>query len=90
MGSPQDEALRDDDARNHDEDDLEGPGGERVRVTVGSFAMGAYEITRAQYRAFAEATGRPARGGCVTSLGRGYRAEPEGRWDNTGGPADPK
>jgi formylglycine-generating enzyme required for sulfatase activity len=86
MGSPQDEAQRDENKANNDEDDLEGPGGQQVRVAVRPFALGAYEITRAQYRAFLQSTGRPARGGCISILKGEYRSHPEGRWDNTGGP----
>ena len=43
-GSPQDEPGRDLDSRNHDEDDLEGPGGKRVRVSVPTFALGVFEV----------------------------------------------
>ena len=44
-GSPQDEPRRSLDPRNHEEDDLEGPGGKRVRVSVPSFALGVHEVT---------------------------------------------
>lgn len=43
-------------------------------------------MSRGQYRAFVEATKRPVTGGCITILSGAYRPEPEGRWDNTGGP----
>ena len=50
MGSPASEEGRDDD---------EGP---RHRVTLESFALGRYEVTRGEYAAFASATGRSPRG----------------------------
>jgi formylglycine-generating enzyme required for sulfatase activity len=86
MGSPQNEALRDDDVRNNDEDDKEGPGGKQVRVAVRPFDLGVYEITRRQYRAFVASSHYRVRGGCFSLLHRTLRSEPDGRWDNTGGP----
>ena len=50
MGSPASEEGRFDD---------EGP---QHQVTVGSFALGRYEVTRDEYRAFAEATGHSSSG----------------------------
>ena len=52
MGSPASEAGRYDD---------EGP---RHQVTLGSFALGRYEVTRAEYAAFVSATGHDVSGGC--------------------------
>ena len=54
MGSPASEEGRYDD---------EGP---QHRVTVQSFALGRYEVTREEYSAFAAATGHDVSGGCFT------------------------
>ena len=43
-------------------------------VHVAAFAIGKTEVTRDQYRAFAEATRRDAPGGCTTD------ADHDGRW----------
>ena len=48
-GSPQDEEGRSEDSRNHDEDDMVGPGGSQVSVTVPPFALGVYEVTNKQF-----------------------------------------
>jgi formylglycine-generating enzyme required for sulfatase activity len=59
MGSPQNEADRDD-----DEDSAVGPGGEQVRVRVSRFAIGRFELTAAEWFACVDAGGgcddRPA------------------------------
>lgn len=90
MGSPQDEPGRAVDERNTDEDDRPGPGGRQVRVTLPAFAMGAYEVTYGQFRAFVAATGYDGGGGCIADLARNgtYRAEPAAKWNNTGRPAN--
>lgn len=67
-GSPQDEPGRFDDRRNHDEDDLEGPGGSQVEVSVPGFALGAFEITNGEFQAFVEETGYEMPGGCWAHL----------------------
>ena len=48
--------------------DDEGP---QHRVTVRSFALGRFEVTRAEYEAFVSATGRPDGDRCWTDDGRG-------------------
>lgn len=53
------------------------------RVKVGRFAIGKYEVTLGQYRAFAEATGRTGEG-CFTWLAGEYRMNPSGSWRNPG------
>lgn len=85
-GSPQDEPGRSEDARNHDEDDLPGPGGEQVHVRVPAFALGTHEVTNGEFRQFIEATGYTMRGGCMTDLKRNgdWQRYPEAKWDNTG------
>ena len=52
MGSPAEEPGR---------DAIEGP---QHRVTVRPFAVGKYDVTRGEYRAFVAATRRPTRDGC--------------------------
>ena len=85
-GSPQDEPGRDLDSRNHDEDDLEGPGGKRVRVSVPAFALGAFEVTNAQFARFVEDSGYEMPGGCISDPdGDGvWAAEESGTWKNLG------
>ena len=61
MGSPASEAGRQDD---------EGP---QRRVRVERFALGWYEVTRAEYAVFARATGRGDGGGC-------YAVDGDGAW----------
>ncbi|HEX3120273.1 MAG TPA: SUMF1/EgtB/PvdO family nonheme iron enzyme, partial [Candidatus Acidoferrum sp.] len=53
MGAPLDEPGR---------DDIEGP---QRRVTIAQFAAGKYDVTRAQWKAFAKDTNRKAAGGCA-------------------------
>jgi len=85
-GSPQDEPGRSLDARNHDEDDLEGPGGRRVRVSVPAFALGVFELTNEQFTNFLEDTGYEMPSGCFSDAnGDGVWAWDEtGTWDNLG------
>ena len=52
--------LMDSPASDEGHESDEGP---QHQVTVSSFALGRYEVTRDEYRAFAEATGHPS-GGC--------------------------
>ena len=56
-----------------DRDDDWGRGDERPqhRVSVGRFALGRYEVTRAEYEAFVSATGHSDGSRCVTDDGRG-------------------
>ena len=85
-GSPQDEPRRNLDSRNHDEDDLEGPGGKRERVSVPAFALGVYEVTNGQFARFVEDTGYEMPGGCISDPdGDGiWAAEEAGTWKNLG------
>ena len=64
--------------------DDEGP---QHRVTVRSFALGRFEVTRAEYEAFVSATGRPDGDRCWTDDGRGNW---EWRWRNGASWRDPK
>lgn len=52
-------------------------------VTVRSFAAGKYEITRGQYRVFAEATKRGG-DGCFVWTGNDFAIDPTKSWRNTG------
>ena len=52
-------------------------------VTVRSFAAGKYEITRGQYRAFAEATERGG-DGCYVWTGSDFALDPTKSWRDTG------
>lgn len=85
-GSPPDEPGRDLDSRNHDEDDLEGPGGKRVRVSVPAFALGVFEVTNDQFTRFVEDSGYEMPGGCISDPdGDGvWAAEEAGTWKNLG------
>ena len=85
-GSPQDEEGRSDDRRNHDEDDLEGPGGSQVTVDVPAFAIGAFEITNEQFGAFVKDSGYQMPGGCIADVyGDGkWLSYPEATWQNLG------
>ena len=87
-GSPQDEPGRSEDSRNHDEDDLPGPGGSQVEVSVPRFTLGAYEITNREFQAFIEDAGYEMPGGCMADLhGDGtWDRYPEATWNNIGRP----
>ena len=52
-------------------------------VAVKSFSAGKFEITRGQYRVFAEATGRSS-DGCFVWIGAGFEKDPTRGWRNTG------
>ena len=86
-GSPQDEPGRDLDSRNHDEDDLEGPGGKRVQVSVPAFALGVFEVTNEQFGQFVDDTGYEMPGGCISDAdGDGvWAAEESGTWKTSDG-----
>ena len=85
-GSPQDEPGRSLDPRNHDEDDLEGPGGERVRVSVPAFALGVYEVTNGQFAQFVDDMGYEMSRGCFSDADRDgiWGWDEEGAWTNLG------
>ena len=89
-GSPQDEPGRFDDRRNHDEDDLPGPGGSQVEVSVSRFALGAFEVTNGEFQTFVEETGYEMSGGCWAHLhGDGtWNRYPEATWNHLGRPFD--
>lgn len=54
-------------------------------VSVGAFALGKTEVTRAQYRAFARATNRPAGDGCWSwHVERDWVKDPAMNWQNPG------
>jgi formylglycine-generating enzyme required for sulfatase activity len=55
----------------------------RHTATVPRFAVGRYEITRGQYRAFVADTGR-AGGGCFVWTGTAVAEEPERGWPDPG------
>ena len=59
----------------------------RHRVSVGRFALGRYEVTRAEYEAFVSATGRADSRRCLTDDGRGNW---EWRWRNGASWRDPR
>ena len=59
------------------------------QVSLPSFALGKYDVTRGEYAAFARETGYPAGDGC----GRGraiskYEKDPKSTWENPGSGAD--
>ena len=64
--------------------DREGP---RHQVTLKSFALGRFEVTRAEYAAFVSATGHPDGDQCLTDDGRGNW---EWRWRNGASWRDPR
>jgi formylglycine-generating enzyme required for sulfatase activity len=67
MGSPASEQGR---------DAIEGP---QHKVTIGRFAVGKYDVTRGEWRAFVEATGRGTRSGCQW-VGRTREHEAAANW----------
>jgi sulfatase modifying factor 1 len=52
-------------------------------VAVAGFLLGRFEVTRGQYRVFAEATGRKAEG-CFVSVGSGFEWDPTKGWSDPG------
>jgi formylglycine-generating enzyme required for sulfatase activity len=52
-------------------------------VNVQAFAAGKFEVTRAQYRVFAEATGRTS-DGCFVWKGAGFEKDPARDWRDPG------
>ena len=85
-GSPQDEPGRSLDSRNHDEDDLEGPGGKRARVSVSAFALGVYEVTNRQFAQFVDDTAYEMPRGCYSDADR----DGIWGWDEAGGLDQPR
>jgi len=80
IGSPQEEAGRD-----RPRALLEGP---RQTVAVRAFAIGTHPVTRGEWAAFVNDTGRPVRGGCAWSAlpGNARRdgANPNASWQRLG------
>lgn len=56
-------------------------------VAVAAFAIGAYEVTRMQFRRFVDATGHRA-DGCFVWSGQAFSAQPERSWQHPGFPQD--
>ncbi len=85
-GSPQEEAGRFSDERNHDEDDQAGPGGAQVTVRVPSFALGVYEVSNREFAEFVRATGFAMRTDCIAFARRegNWIWHPDASWNNTG------
>lgn len=54
-----------------------------VRVD-GPFAVGKFEVTRAQYAAFAKETGRGGKGGCYSTRGGRYHKDSKATWQDPG------
>ena len=57
------------------------------RVQVARFAVGRFEVTRGQYRVFAEATGRSS-DGCFAWVGGDFTLDRKRDWRNPGFPQD--
>jgi formylglycine-generating enzyme required for sulfatase activity len=57
------------------------------RVSVKPFSAGKFEVTRGEYRVFAEATGRTGEG-CFAWRGDAFVMEPSNSWRNPGFPQD--
>ncbi|MCK9388540.1 MAG: SUMF1/EgtB/PvdO family nonheme iron enzyme [Sulfuritalea sp.] len=55
----------------------------RVRV-AGPFAVGKFEVTRAQYAAFSIETDRPRKVGCHSTIGGRFHKNPKATWENPG------
>jgi formylglycine-generating enzyme required for sulfatase activity len=53
-------------------------------VDVASFSAGKFEITRGQYRAFADATGRSSTDGCFVWTGAKFEKDQSKDWRNPG------
>jgi formylglycine-generating enzyme required for sulfatase activity len=69
------------DATEQGRADREGP---QRRVQVGQFAAGKFELTRAQWAAFASATNRETLTGCFYTARSGNSMDPIGSWRDTG------
>ena len=57
--------------------------GEENGVDKFGFAAGKFEVTRGQYRAFVQATGRNSTDGCVVRTGTKYEKDQAKDWRNT-------
>lgn len=63
-------------------DDWRGISAERHRVTVRSFAVGRFLVTRGDFRRYVDATGATV-SSCVNYYGDRWVDEPQWNWDNT-------
>lgn len=79
MGLPDSEASRE--KIRTGQANLEKP---RHRVSLSAFAAGKYEVTRAEYEAFAQSTGTPIRDVCFTWTGQKIEKDPARHWRNPG------
>ena len=61
--------------------------GPQRSVKVNGFSAGRFEVTRGEYRAFAEATGRSG-AGCFVWSGAGFETDDAKSWRNPGYPQD--
>lgn len=73
MGSSPKEKLR----------ELDEEPAHRVRITA-AFAVGKFEVTRAQYAAFVKDTGRESTPGCHSTRGGFFHKNPKATWQNPG------
>jgi formylglycine-generating enzyme required for sulfatase activity len=53
------------------------------QVSLPSFALGKYDVTRGEYAAFARETGYPAGDGCGRAISK-YEKDPKSTWENPG------
>src|SRR6184192_4203236 len=53
-------------------------------VSLSSFALGKYDVTRGEYAAFVRDTGYPAEGGCFASSIPKSNKRADGNWQNPG------
>jgi formylglycine-generating enzyme required for sulfatase activity len=67
-----------------DEKGRESDEGPVQKVQVKAFAIGKYEVTKAQWRVFVQQSGHPASSECLTWAGDGYDKPPQLSWQETG------
>ncbi|MBU6225374.1 MAG: formylglycine-generating enzyme family protein [Burkholderiales bacterium] len=67
-----------------DEKDRESDEGPIQKVLMKAFAIGKYEVTKAQWRFFIEQSGYTTTQGCLTWVGDGYDKPPKVNWKETG------
>jgi formylglycine-generating enzyme required for sulfatase activity len=67
-----------------DEKGRESDEGPVQKVQVKSFAIGKYEVTKAQWRIFVQQSGHPTSSECLTWAGDGYDKPPQLSWQETG------
>lgn len=76
LGSPEDEPGR---------YPNEGP---QRPIKLRAFALGRFDVTRAQWKVFVTATHRPTQGGCAWASDTGPRPDPAASFDHLGFPQD--